>query len=114
MANLTDRLLSEDFEEALKETLELKGYDVGGAYLSADTRKASRLEHFATAISQLHDRLRTAKTEGAAEAYEDIKAQAEDLRKEGGIRAELLRLLTEECVSRAAAIRKGLEAKEGK
>ena len=97
MADLTARLLDpETFEEALQDPdfcCCIEGMD---------------------AIRKLHARLRTAKAEGAAEAYEDIKAQAEDLRKEGGIRASLLRLLTEECVSRAAAIRKSTEAKEGK
>lgn len=101
MANLTARLLGENFEEALSDVESENGL--------LDTVRIYR-----EAIRELHSRLRTAKSEGAAEAYDDIRAQAEDLRKEGGIRASLLRLLAEECVSSAAAIRKGIEAKEGK
>ena len=106
MSDLTARLLSEDFKDAL-QVVE-RNCD-RNASISPITARI-----LVDTIRELHARLRTAKAEGAEEAYGDIKEQAEDLRKEGGIRASLLRLLTEECVSRAAAIRKGIEAKEGK
>ena len=101
MDNLTERLLDpKTVDEALAE-------------LQLSSRHMAEAAAY-SAILTLHRLLATAKSEGAAEAYDDIRAQAEDLRKEGGIRASLLRLLAEECVSSAAAIRKGIEAKEGK
>ena len=108
MDNLTARLLGENFEEALKEL-----HDPKSPYAIPFFFQCSA-QTLAVVIRELHAGLRMAKAEGAAEAYDDIRAQAEDLRKEGGIRASLLRLLAEECVSSAAAIRKGIEAKEGK
>ena len=133
--NLTERLLGPQFEAALEEHRFVKD-PLLRAYAKAVRELHARAEQYrknwlslqkATGeechlralevireIPELHRRLRTAKSEGAAEAYDDIRAQAEDLRKEGGIRASLLRLLAEECVSSAAAIRKGIEAKEGK
>lgn len=87
MADLTDRLLGENFEEAFGDVELNNVYDLAATF---------------RAIRTLHARLRTAKVEGAAEAYETVCREV-----------TYAPAYTNMLSQRAAAIRKGL-AKEGR
>lgn len=115
MADLTARLLSKNFEEVLNDAL------IASAYLTPDDYQRWLEEDLlliAAAIRELHARLRTAKAEGAAEAYE-AEAREHDETVEAALASAwdwtggYFQLRATEARDRAAAIRKGI-AKERK
>ncbi len=114
MADLTARLLSDDFEKALQAVE--RNCD-RNASISPITARI-----LVDAIRELHARLRTAKAEGAAEALEKIcmdvrcggHAYSAKIYLDDGTYYKLGVVDASVIFAHAAAIRKSIEAKEGK
>ena len=124
MDNLTTRLLSEDFEEVLREILSWEDEEVPVSHrrtLRKDIVPNATIP-LTAAIIELHARLATAKAEGAAEALEktcmDVRcgghAYSAKIHLEDGTYYKLGVVEASVIFAEAAAIRKGLEVKEGK